>query len=131
MDEILNVGFFAFHTSWIAFTCLGWMWRRARPWQLATVSLTALSWFGLGILYGWGYCPCTDWHWQVRARLNHQDPSSYIQLLIWKLTGIDLSSTWADGLALCTLAVVAILSVMLNLRDHRDTEDHRPRGASF
>lgn len=117
MDQILNVGFFVFHTLWIAFNVLGWMWRRARPWHLATVSLTALSWFGLGILYGWGYCPCTDWHWQVRARLGHQDPPSYIQLLVSTLTGIDLNPTLVDGMALGTLTVVAILSVALNLRD--------------
>jgi hypothetical protein len=122
MDEILNVGFFVFHTLWIVFNLLGWIWRRTRPWHLTTVSLTALSWFGLGIFYGWGYCPCTDWHWQVRARLGHQDPPSYIQLLISTLTGIDLSSTWADAMALCTLAVVAILSVALNLRDHREKQ---------
>ena len=122
MDEIFNVGFFVFHALWIAFNVLGWTWRRARPWHLATVSLTALSWFGLGILNGWGYCPCTDWHWHVRARLGHQDPASYIQLLVSALTGIDLSATWADGMALCTLMVVAILSVALNLRDRREKQ---------
>ena len=122
MAEILNAGFFVFHTSWIAFTCLGWMWRRTRPWHLATILLTALSWFGLGIRYGWGYCPFTDWHWQVRARLGHHDPPSYIQLLIWELAGIELSSTWADGLALGTLGVAATLSAVLNVRDRRERQ---------
>lgn len=120
MDEILNVGFFVFHTSWIAFNCLGWMWRRTRRWHLAAVSITALSWFGLGIWYGWGYCPCTDWHWQVRARLGYQDPPSYIQLLIREATGIELSPSRANLLALATLGAVSVLSVMLNLRDRRD-----------
>jgi Protein of Unknown function (DUF2784) len=117
MDEILNVGFFVFHTSWVAFTCLGWIWRRTRGAQLAAVSLTALSWFGLGIWYGWGYCPCTDWHWQVRARLGYHDPPSYIQLLIREVTGVEPSPGQADALALVTLAGVTILSVMLRVRD--------------
>lgn len=120
MNEILNVGLFVFHTSWIAFNCLGWLWRRTRRWQLATVSLTALSWFGLGIWYGWGYCPCTDWHWQVRARLGYDDPPSYIQLLIRELTGMELSSGRANALALATLAAAAVLSLVLNLQDQRD-----------
>jgi hypothetical protein len=127
MDEILNVGFFAFHTSWIAFNCLGWIWKRTRRWQLATVSLTAVSWFGLGIWYGWGYCPCTDWHWQVRARLGHHDPPSYIQLLIHESTGIMLSPDRANALALATLIVVAVLSVVLNVQDRRDVRRADPR----
>jgi hypothetical protein len=119
MDEVLNVGFFVFHTLWIAFTSLGWIWRRTRPWQLGTVSLTALSWFGLGVWYGWGYCPCTDWHWQVRARLGHHDPPSYIQLLIQTLTGIEVATDLANILAVVVLVAAATLGVMLTIRDRR------------
>jgi hypothetical protein len=119
VDEILNVGFFVFHTLWIAFNCVGWAWRRTRRWQLATVSLTALSWFGLGIWYGWGYCPSTDWHWKIRARLGYHDPPSYVQLLIRELTGIDLDPNLANALALGILIVVCVLTSFLNIRDTR------------
>jgi Protein of Unknown function (DUF2784) len=119
MDWALDILFFVFHTGWILFNCLGWIWRRTRPWQLATVSLTALSWFGLGAVYGWGYCPCTDWHWQIRARLGHVDPPSYVQLLIRELTGLDPGRAAADAVAVVTLAAAAVLSVALNLRDRR------------
>lgn len=118
-DETLNVGFFVFHTLWIGFNCAGWAWRRTRRWQLATVSLTALSWFGLGIWYGWGYCPSTDWHWQIRARLGYHDPPSYVQLLIRELTGIDLGPDSANALALGTLIVTGVLTSFLNIRDIR------------
>src|SRR5687768_16094599 len=119
MDHLLNIGFFAFHSAWILFNCLGWIWRKTRRWQLVTVSLTALSWFVLGIWYGWGYCPCTDWHWQVRERLGHQDPPSYIQLMIRELSGIDVSRTVADALALGTLTAAAVMSIVLNVRDRQ------------
>jgi len=119
LDEILNVGFFVFHTLWIAFNCVGRAWRRTRRWQLATVSLTALSWFGLGIWYGWGYCPFTDWHWQIRERLGYHDPPSYVQLLIRELTGIELGPDLANGLALGTLIVVGVLTGFLSIRDVR------------
>jgi hypothetical protein len=118
-DELLNVGFFVFHTSWILFNCVGWAWRRTRRWHLATVTLTALSWFVLGIWYGWGYCPSTEWHWQIRARLGYDDPPSYIQLLIRELTGIEPDPGWANSLAVGTLAVVAALSTVLTVRDLR------------
>jgi Protein of Unknown function (DUF2784) len=119
VDEILNIGFFVFHTAWIAFNCLGWVWRRTRPWHLATVSLTAVSWFGLGAWYGWGYCPCTDWHWTVRARLGHDDPPSYIQLLIRVLTGLELHVHTANAIAIVGLGVPALLSAVLTFRDRR------------
>lgn len=121
MDHLLDAAFFAFHTAWIAFNCLGWIWRRTRPWQLVTLSLTAASWFGLGAWYGWGYCPCTDWHWSVRARLGYQDPPSYIQLLMRQLTGIELGVTAANALALGTLVGAALLGIALTIRNRRQT----------
>jgi hypothetical protein len=117
--NILNLGFFVFHTLWIAFNCVGWVWRRTRRWQFLTLTLTTLSWFGLGIWYGWGYCPCTDWHWQVRARLGYDDPPSYVQLLVRELTGIALSPDAADSLTLGMLILAGVLSIVLNVRDLR------------
>ena len=119
MDEILNTGFLVFHGAWIVFNCLGWIWKRTRPWQVATIALTALSWFGLGIWYGWGYCPCTEWHWAIRARLGYVDPPSYIQLLIRQLIGLELTTTSANGLAVIVLLVSAGLGIGLTLRDRR------------
>jgi hypothetical protein len=119
VDAALNVAFFVFHTAWIGFNCLGWAWRRTRPWHLGTIALTALSWFGLGWWYGWGYCPCTDWHWQVRARMGFSDPPSYVQLLIRELTGIELQPIVANVVTLGTLVVAGGLSVGLNVRDRR------------
>jgi hypothetical protein len=120
VDQLLNVAFFVFHTSWVVFNCVGWMWRRTRRWHLATVALTAASWFGLGVMYGWGYCPCTDWHWQVRERLGYRDPPSYMQLLIAEVTGgLDLPSTAVDVGTVAVLLIVAVLSTVLNVRDRR------------
>lgn len=125
MDRALDVTFFVVHTCWIAFNCLGWIWRRTRPWQLATVSLTALSWFGLGLWFGWGYCPCTDWHWQVRARLGFVDPPSYVQLLVREVTGIQLATDTANALAVVTLVVTALLGATFAIRDRRRASAQR------
>lgn len=119
IDEGLNVAFFVFHTLWIAFVCMGWAWKRTRRWHVAAVSITALSWFGLGIVYGWGYCPFTDWHWQVRERLGHRDPPSYVQLLISEAMGIELSPDVANALGLVVLVLAGIVTALLNLLDWR------------
>ncbi|HXE81555.1 MAG TPA: DUF2784 family protein [Vicinamibacterales bacterium] len=119
MDEFLNVFFFVVHTTWMVFNCVGWIWRRTRPWHLASLILTGLSWFGLGIWYGWGYCPCTDWHWQVRQRLGYHDPPSYTELLMDELTGVDVSTRAANVITVAVFAVSLTLSVTLTVRDRR------------
>src|SRR5436305_2803819 len=97
MLQSLNVLFFVLHTLLIAFNCVGWAWRRTRPWHLLTIVLTGLSWFVLGWLIGpWGYCVCTEWHWAVRARLGLPYGDSYTHFLFHELTGIDAPAFWTD-----------------------------------
>ena len=117
MLHILNVGFLVFHATWVVFVCLGWIWKRTRRWHLAAVALTALSWFGLGIWYGWGYCICTDWHWQVRERLGYAYDHSYTHLLILEFTGIDLPPVLADVITGTVFVLASLLSLGLNARD--------------
>jgi hypothetical protein len=69
-----------------------------------------------------GILPSTDWHWRIRARLGYDDPPSYIQLLVWELTAIQVSPAWADAMAIVTLAGAALLSVALNVRDRTQVE---------
>jgi hypothetical protein len=120
MDQFLNIFFFVFHTVWTLFNMIGWMFRITRKWNLLTLLLTALSWFVLGIWYGWGYCLCTDWHWQVRRNLGYTDESnSYIHFLILKMTGINMDPELVNNVTLIVFVVSIIMSVWLNIRDRR------------
>lgn len=120
VDPYLNSFFFVFHTGLLLFNLLGWLPRATRRWNLITLGATALSWFGLGIWFGWGYCVCTHWHWEVRRRLGIQeDYETYVQFLLDKLTGIKTSAElafWATGAG---FAVSVVMSLALNLRDRR------------
>jgi hypothetical protein len=99
---------------------VGWMFFKTRKIHLITISLTAFSWFVLGIWYGWGYCFCTDWHWAVREKLGYIDHSySYIHLLILKLTGADLNPQRVDAFTLIVFLASFCLSIALNLKDKR------------
>jgi hypothetical protein len=118
MLSFLNVFFLVFHTAWMVFNCVGWAWRRTRPWHLLTIALTALSWFGLGWWYGnLGYCACTDWHWQVRERLGLPNDYSYTHFLLREWTGIDAPASLTDAVTGGVFAVTVLHSVVLNLRD--------------
>ncbi|MFQ5648405.1 MAG: DUF2784 domain-containing protein [bacterium] len=118
MYELLDTFFFLFHTSVILFNLFGWLWRKTRKANLILLSLTALSWFGLGIWYGIGYCPCTDWHWQVRRKLGLQDmPNSYIKFLVDNATGLDVDAELVDVLTASLFFCAVLASVHANLRD--------------
>jgi len=116
--QFLNYFFFAFHTALIFFNTFGWIFHKTRKWNLITLLLTAFSWFVLGIWYGWGYCFCTDWHWQVRERLGYHDTSnSYILFLVQKLTGVNFSSRLVDAVTAIIFFTSLALSIWFNIRD--------------
>lgn len=118
--QFLNYFFFAFHTLFTLFNITGWAFRATRRWNLATLLLTAFSWFVLGIWYGWGYCLCTDWHWNVRRHLGYHDQSdSYIHFLLWHFTGINMDPDLVEKVTLIVFVVSLALSVWLNSRDSK------------
>jgi hypothetical protein len=121
--SFLNIFFFIFHTVFTVFNIVGWISPKTRKLHLITMLLTAFSWFVLGIWYGWGYCACTDWHWQTREALGYHDRSnSYIHFLILKLTGIDLDQELVESGTLWVFVVCFVLGVTLNVRDWRRKE---------
>ncbi|MGD8534294.1 MAG: DUF2784 domain-containing protein [Candidatus Aminicenantes bacterium] len=118
MHAFLNIFFFVFHSSLIIFNLFGWIWKKTRLANLIVILLTVFSWTILGIWYGFGYCPCTDWHWQVREKLGYVDlPSSYTKFLIDSLTGLDVKETLANTLSVTLLALALGASVFTNVRD--------------
>ena len=106
--KFLDLFFTVFHTSLVLFILLGWIWRKTRRINLACILLTASSWLILGIFYGLGYCPLTDWHFNVLEKLGYTGlPTSYITFLVNRLTGlkpgqelVDAFTTWGLVLAL-------------------------------
>jgi hypothetical protein len=121
VDPFLNSFFLVFHTCFILFVLFGWIWRRARPVHLAAVVLTAFSWFGLGIFYGFGYCFCTDWHWSVLQRMGQAElPRSYIKFLILEATGWDFNDALVDAVTVAAFLGVFTLAVYLAIAKKKD-----------
>lgn len=118
MDTFLDHFFVVFHSGLVLFNLAGWLWRKTRRLHLLVISLTLASWFGLGALYGWGYCPCTDWHWQVKTSLGETDlPHSYIKYYLDYLTGGNWDPWRVDVLTLVSALSAFLLSWWLNWRD--------------
>ena len=120
MDYALHIALTIFHGGFVLFILTGWIWRRTRATHAVLLGMTALSWFGLGLFFGVGYCFLTDWHWRVLNRLGATDlPHSFIKYMADGITGGDWSPILID---VCTgggfvFAVVA--AIWTNLRDAR------------
>ena len=115
MYELADNFFLVFHSALIVFILFGWMWNMTKKANLVSLSLTAFSWFVLGIWYGIGYCPFTDWHWKVLKKLGHHDlPASYIPYLLNKIASIEISSHAADALTVIFFSLALMASIYVN-----------------
>ena len=118
--QVLDIFFIVFHTLFTLFCTLGWIWKKTRKANLILILLTVGSWIGLGYFfgYGFGYCPFTDWHWQVKIKLGHQNiPRSYIKYLIDQLTGLDFDPYFVDTVVTIVFILAVLLSIIFNVRD--------------
>ena len=116
----LDIGCFIFHTLLILFNLIGWAFRRTRVAHLITLSLTLFSWFAMGAYYGWGYCLCADWQFQIRRQLGYVDvDTSYLQLLARQVFGLTFSrsvSDWVAGTALVLIVIATSIAWYRQLR---------------
>ena len=103
------------HLIIIGFNLFGWILPATRKAHFICVILTAFCWFILGIWFGVGYCPVTDWEWQVKERLGeHGLPNSFIKYYADKLTGHNFSPQLIDIATASCFAIAALLSIYFN-----------------
>ncbi len=116
--QFLDNFFLVFHAILTIFGLTGWILKKTRKVHLGYMLLTGFSWVGLGAFYGLGYCPLTDWHWQVLAALGRTDiPRSYVKYFLDTITGLDFDAMLVDVTVAACFATALIISIGLNLRD--------------
>jgi len=122
--SFLDLFLLYFHLILTLFNLLGWIWIKTRRAHLISVSLTLFSWLGLGLFFGLGYCPLTDLHWYVRAKLGKTDmPPSYIKFVIDYFTGWDVNPQVVDLAAAVSLGIAFCLAVYLGVRSPRNKKN--------
>ena len=108
------------HLLIIGLNLSGWIWPATRRLHLWCVSLTAASWLGLGIWFGIGYCPITDWQWQVKSKLGETDlPNSFIKYWVDQVAGIDSDPVTIDVVTAISFAIVFLLAIYHNFLKKR------------
>ena len=117
--KFLDYFFLLFHLLLVFFNLFGWIWHKTRKWNLITLLITGASWFLLGIFYGIGYCPLTDWHWQVLDKLGHMPgATSYMQYLFIRVFNFRFEARLVDTFTMASFLIALTLSIILNVRDY-------------
>lgn len=115
--RIIDTFFFVFHIVLIIFNLFGWIPKKLRKWNLVTLSLTAFSWFILGIFYGFGYCFLTEWHWRIREALGYtNERNSYIHFLLIELFDISIPEKVVDIFTVIFFFAALLASVYVNFK---------------
>ena len=115
MLPFLNILLTIVHLCIIAFNLFGWIPKATRKAHFISIILTAASWLVLGIWFGLGYCPVTDWQWQVKERLGEQNlPASFITYFADKITGSHFNPSFINTITAICFALAALLSVYVN-----------------
>lgn len=120
MYRLLDIFFVVFHTSMVFFNLFGWIWKKTRRANLYLLLLTGVSWGGLGLFYGLGYCPLTDWHFRILEKMGISNiPNSYIKYLADRITGMSFNQDIVDSLTLYFYLAALVISLAINYTDRR------------
>lgn len=115
MYHFFDIFFLVFHSALILFNLFGWIWKKTRKLNLVTLLLTGASWYFLGLFYGMGYCPLTDWHFDVIYELGRSPgTNSYVHYLLQRLMGINISAGAADTLTVIFFFAALLASLFMN-----------------
>jgi hypothetical protein len=115
MLHFLDVLLTLVHFGIVGFNLFGWIPKATRKAHFISIVLTAASWFILGIWFGTGYCPFTDWQWRVKERLGERNlPANFIEYYAEKITGKDFDPAIINNLITICFALAALLSIYVN-----------------
>ena len=126
MYRFVDIFFVVFHTSVVFFNLFGWIWKITRRANLYLLLLTGASWGGLGLFYGLGYCPLTDWHFRILEKMGTSNlPNSYIKYLADRITGMSFNQDIVDSMTLYLYLAALVISLVINYigRKNRKKEE--------
>lgn len=115
----------AAHLIVIGLNLFAWVWPKTRKLHLYIVGITLACWLILGIWYGIGYCPLTDWQWQVKSQLGETNlPNSFVKYYLDWLTGKNIPDGTVDIITLVSFLIAIICSVKVNFFSKKQAINH-------
>jgi len=116
--KVIDIFLTILHVGLILFFISGWIFKRTRKIHYILVIIITISWFLLGLFYGFGYCFLTDIHWHIKTLLREENlPISFIKYMLDKITGKDFNEVWVDYVTLTIFICVLIISTFLYIKN--------------
>jgi hypothetical protein len=109
-----------FHSAIVLFVLTGWIFKSTRKAHIIAIGLILIAWLGIGWYKGViGYCPLTDWHWDIKRDLGERNiSSSFIEYMLEKITGLDLNRKLVDVGTAVGLILSVLVAGYVNLRSY-------------
>jgi hypothetical protein len=100
----------------VAFFCVtGWIPPATRPAHLVLILLIASSWFGLGLVFGFGYCLITTIQWRIKEQLGERPATdSFVKYELDRITRRDLDPKAVDRATQAAFYLSALASFYVN-----------------
>ena len=118
MLQVADILLTIVHLVIIGFNLFGWIPFKTRKAHIISILATAASWFLLGIWFGMGYCPVTDWQWRVKEKLGERNlPNSFIEYYAENIFNKDFDAAFINNVTAISFGVVAIISVYVFIKD--------------
>ena len=118
MLQFLDLFLDIFHTGLVLFILLGWISPKAREVHFWILTGTLIAWLVVGSWIGTiGYCPITDWHWDIKRALGQTGlPSSFIKYKLDVILGTDLNRHLVDSITGIGMALVTLIAGWMRIR---------------
>lgn len=112
----------ALHLIIIGLNLFAWIWPKTRKLHLYIVGITLFCWLVLGIWYGIGYCPITEWQWQVKTKLGETNlPNSFVKYHLDHIIGFSVPDATVDIITLVSFLIAIVCSVRVNFFKRNET----------
>lgn len=110
-----------FHSAFVLFVCFGWGIPKFRKYHFTAILMTLVAWLLLGLYKGViGYCPLTDWHWDVKRALGETGmPHSFIEYMVEKILGFNFSTLLIDISTVSGLVFGIVMSLVVYYKHTR------------
>jgi hypothetical protein len=115
MLKVLDVFLTFTHLAILLFNLFGWIWVKTRKLHLIVVLITAFCWLILGIWHGIGYCPITDWQWQVKEKLGETAlPNSFVTYCLYGIGFKNIPVPVIDIITGVSFSIAGLLALYFN-----------------